>query len=209
VIRTILVVALALSGASAATAHAAQNPLAAALKHSAAQPRVQVLLTGRCEQADKPKRCTVRTQSDRAGYHYYRASLPGTSIRMLRVAGSDHIHSSVLKPSPRCWLGEERAGDIGQEFSVEVTSSGATLRSLAHDLRNGTITRRGRTITRVRGDERASFTLDGKGRVKRGVLDDPDEGRFRLTVTYPVVPFKQVTPAPECTDEQVAELIED
>jgi hypothetical protein len=181
------------------------NPLSAALQRSAAEPRVEVVLVGRCEQVEAPKRCSVRAQSDRAaGYHSYRGSLGETTLRMLRVGGRDHTHSSVLKPWPRCWIGE---GQLPDELTGEVVTAGATLRDLARDLRGGTITRRGRTLTRVRGDERGTIVLDRRGRVKRGVFEDPDDGRFRMTVRYPRNPFTPVTPTPACTDQRVAELL--
>jgi hypothetical protein len=186
---------LALLGASTA------NPLTAALIRSAAEPRLQVRFEGRCVQVEG--RCSVRAQSDRAaGYHYYRGSLGETTLRILRVDGRDHTHSSVLKPSPRCWIGEGQIPGMGG-----VMTAGATLRDLAHDLRKGTVTRRGRTLTRVRGEERGTIVLDRRGRVKRGTIVDPDEGRYRMTVSYPSSPFKPVTPTPGCTDEQIAELV--
>ncbi len=90
--------------------------------------------------------------------------------------------------------------NASEGLGLNTISAGTTLRSLARQMRTGTITRTGRTITRVRGADRASLTLDAQGRVKTGVIDDAEDGRYRLTVTYPAEPFKQVTPTPQCSD---------
>lgn len=214
--RLAVLLALALSGAGVPTAHAAENPLAAALTRSAAQPRVQILLTGRCgDLLSKKARCSVRLQSDRAAaYHYYRAFVAGVSFRVLRTAGRDYLDTGVLnllsamldedERLPACWISEERAREPDLEgLEVDATSTGDAFRELRRDLRGGTITRAGRTVTRVKGDERASFELDTQGRVTGAIVENKRDGRYRMTVTYPDVPFRQVTPAPECTDEQL------
>ena len=221
-IRQVVLTVLALTAAGASTAHAAESPLAAALKKSAAQPRVQLEMAGRCEvEADKPSHCSVRIQSDRAaGYHYYRAFFGGVSIRTLRVSGRNHMDSGMFnlmaevladpgekaKKLPRCWLSEERVReDASEEFSIGALTAAEGFRQLRADMRGGTITRSGRTITRVKGAERATLELDAQGRVTGGVIEDPDDGRYRMTVTYPDAPFTPVSPTPECTDEQLGD----
>lgn len=215
--RLAVLLALAVFGAGVPTAHAAENPLAAALTRSAAQPRVQILLTGRCgDLRGKKARCSVRLQSDRAAaYHYYRAFIAGMSFRVLGSAGRSYVDTGFLnlisatpgeddEKLPVCWISEERAREPDLEgLEVDATSTGEAFRELRRDLRGGTITRAGRTITRVKGDERARFELDTQGRVTGAVVENKQDGRYRMTVTYPDVPFRQMTPAPECTDEQL------
>jgi hypothetical protein len=210
---------LALAGAGASTAHAAESPLAAALKTSAAQPRAQIDMAGRCD-SDRGKRfrCSVRVQSDRAAaYHYYRGTIDGTSFRTLRIEARNHMDSGMLnlmaealadpgekaKKLPLCWVSEERLDEDGEGFGIGTLSVAEAFRQMRADLRGGTITRSGRTIMRVKGAERATLELDAEDRVTGGVIEDPDEGRYRMTVTYPDTPFTQVTPTPECTDEQL------
>ncbi len=219
--RLTLLLTLALSGVIASPAAAAQNSLTAALKRSAAQPRLEVLAKGACDDdAGKPSRCSIWAQSDRpAGYHYYRAFISGWSFRALRVGGIDHMDSGFLniaaealaekgeRPEklPLCWISEDRAkGAAAEGFEIEQLSAGDVLRDIARGLRSGTVTRSGLTLSWARGTARATVTLDADGLVRSGVIDDPQDGRYRLEVDYPDTPSTQVEPTPPCTDEQLA-----
>jgi hypothetical protein len=221
-IRQVVLTMLALAAAGASTAHAAESPLAAALKKSAAQPRAQLEMAGRCElEEGKRSHCSVRIQSDRAaGYHYYRAFFGGVSVRTVRVSGRNHMDSGMFnlmaealadpdekaKKLPLCWLSEERVReDASEGWSISTLSVAEGFRQMRADMRGGTITRSGRTITRVKGAERATLALDAQGRLTGGVIEDPDDGRYRMTVTYPDSPFMPVSPTPECTDEQLGD----
>ena len=221
-IRLTVLLTFALSGALAGPAAAAESPLTAALKRSAAQPRLEVLAKGRCLEDDgKPSRCVVRAQSDRlAGYHYYRASMSDWSFRALRVGGVDHMDSGFInivaeelaekgervEKLPLCWLSEDRLKDPTAEgLGIDELSAGDVLRDIARDLRSGTVTRSGRTFSWVKGEARATVTLNADGLVRGGVIDDPEDGRYRLQVDYPDAPLAQVTPTPACTAEQLAD----
>jgi hypothetical protein len=219
--RLTVLLTLALFGAGSGPAAGAENSLTSALKRSASQPRVQVLAKGKCDDDDgKPSRCSVRAESDRpAGYHYYRAFISGWSIRGLRVGGVDHMDSGFInivaetlaekgervKKLPLCWISEDRAkGAASEGFEIVQLSAGDVLRDIAGDLRSGTVTRSGRTLSWVRGAARATLTLSADGLVRGGIVDDPKDGRYRLEVSYPDAPLTQVTPTPPCTDEQLA-----
>ena len=218
--RLTVLLTFALSGVIAGPAAAAQTPLTAALKRSAAQPRLEVLAKGACDDDGKASRCSIRAQSDRpAGYHYYRAFISGWSFRALRIGGVDHMDSGFInivaetlaekgervKKLPLCWISEDRAkGAASEGFEINELSAGDVLRDIAGDLRSGTVTRSGRTLSWVRGAARATLTLNADGLVRGGIVDDPEDGRYRLEVSYPDTPLAQVTPTPPCTDEQLA-----
>jgi hypothetical protein len=221
-IRPTVLLTFALSGALAGPAAAAESPLTAALKRSAAQPRLEVLAKGGCLEEDgKSSRCLLRAQSDRpAGYHYYRASLSDWSFRGLRVGGVDHMDSGIInivseelaekgervKRVPLCWISEDRLkGPAAEGLEMVQLSAGDVLRDIARDLRSGTVTRSGRTFSWVKGKARATVSLDAGGLVRGGVIDDPEDGRYRLQVDYPNEPLAQVTPAPACTADQLAD----
>jgi hypothetical protein len=110
-----------------------------------------------------------------------------------------------VKKLPLCWISEDRLkGPEAEEFEMAQLSAGDVLRDIARDLRSGTVTRSGRTFSWVKGKARATVTLDADGLVRGGVIDDPQDGRYRLQVDYPDEPLAQVTPTPACTAEQLA-----
>ena len=167
-----------------------------------------------------PARGALRT-CDEAGYHYYQAFIAGSSFQASRVGGVDHMDSGFInivaealaeqgervEKLPVCWISEDRAkGAAAEGFEIEDLSAGDVLRDIAGDLRSGMVTRSGRTLSWVRGAARATVTLNADGLVRGGVIDDPEDGRYRLQVSYPDAPLPQRTPTPPCTDEQLASL---
>ena len=169
---------------------AAANPLMAAVDASVAEPRIHVEWSGRCRDHKRLVRCHYEAEADRDADYDLSAFTQGDESFTLLLVGEDE---AFIK-SPVCWARTpafEFGGSAEREFAGEF------LRGLGKEYKRA-VHRRGSTIRARRGRRaRATFRLDGHGRIASGRIRSRRDGDVRIRVRYPAR-IDPVDPTPVC-----------
>ncbi len=170
-----------------AGAQAADNPMRAAARLSAAEPIISFVTKEHCDPIEKRGWCKLKARFDESAGYDYLAFFTGRKAPDESLLLSGILHVKVKG----CWFGSNEPFEVASRTRRMV-------RDLAKWIRGGAIRRSGSVLRWRKGGDRAFFRLDAAGRITTVIRRWHTGSGYRMTLRYPAA-IKRIAAAPACT----------